>query len=151
LKNKKTVNFCRGELENSSPKKIGGNFLVEKTLVLKLSDDADIVTELEKLAKENSVEYGMLLSGCGKIKEFELISHEQKGGVGRTKFEKEFEVNAISGKIQIHKSGKIDSNIRISVTSTGFTPKAGQLVKGKAAGQLEIGIRKIDFKKIIEA
>ena len=125
--------------------------MVEKTLVLKLSDGADIIAEIEKLVKENSVNYGMLVSGCGKIKEFELISHKQKGGVDKIRFEKEFEVNAISGKIQMGESGKINSNIRVSVTSTGFTQKAGQLIKGKAAGQLEIGIRKIDFGKIIEA
>lgn len=125
--------------------------MTEGTFVLKLGEGADIFAGLEKLARENNIDYGLLVSGCGKIKGFELISHEQKGGIGRMKFENEFELNAISGKIQKTKAGTVTTNIRVSVTSTGFTPKAGQLISGKASKNLELGVRKIDFRKIIEA
>jgi len=121
------------------------------TFVLKLGDGSDLFEGLEKLVKENRIEYGMLVSGWGKLKEFELITHETKGGVNKASFDSAFELNAISGKVLLSRSGKFDASIRVSVSSTGFTPKAGQLVKGKAASSLEIGIRKIDFGKIIEA
>lgn len=125
--------------------------MAESTFVLKLSDGSDIFAELEKLARENKVGYGLLVSGCGKIREFELISHESRGGLNRAKFDQEFELNAISGKIQLEKGGKFSANVRVSISSTGFTPKAGELVKGKASKSLEIGVRKIDYSKMIMA
>ena len=123
----------------------------EKTFVLILDDNSDVIGELEKFVRENEMEYCLLVSGSGKIKEFELILHEPKDGLNKARFENGFELNAISGKIQKAKDGKINTNIKVSVTSTGFTPKAGQLVSGKASGMLEISVRKVGFGGIIEA
>lgn len=125
--------------------------MAENTFVLKLTDGSDIFAEVEKLVKDNDIGYGMFVSGCGRLKQFELISHEQKGGLSRMKFENDFELDAISGKVQKTKAGNVTANIRVSITRTGFTPKAGQLITGKAAKGLELGIRKVDLKKIIEA
>ena len=122
-----------------------------KTFVLRLSDGSDIIAGLERLAEEKEIEYGLLVSGCGRIRDFELVLHEPGGGVNKMKIEGEFDLNAISGKIRGEKSGKIDVNVKVLVASTGFTPKAGQLVSGKVAGMLEIGIRKVGFEGIIEA
>jgi hypothetical protein len=41
--------------------------------------------------------------------------------------------------------------INALVSSSGFTPITGELVSGKAAGSLQITIRKVDLKKMIEA
>ncbi len=122
----------------------------ETTCVLKLKDDSDIMKELENLARDNSISYGLIVSGFGKLKEFELVSNAPAGGVNKMNFASAFELNAISGKVQIER-GKFVPHIRVSVTSTGFTPVSGQLIRGKAAGKLEIGIRKIDTSRIIEA
>ncbi|MEM0360498.1 MAG: DNA-binding protein [Candidatus Diapherotrites archaeon] len=124
--------------------------MAETTCVLKLGDGADIMEGLQKIADEKGIDYGFLVSCSGRIKEFELLSTSSGGGVDKMKFVNPFEVNAISGKIQKQK-GKLTSHIRVSVTSTGFTPLAGQLISGKAAGSFEISIRKVDMKKIIEA
>ncbi len=125
--------------------------MVEKTFILRLNDGYEVIGELEKFVRENEMEYGLLVSGSGKIKEFELILHEPNGGLNRARFENEFELNALSGKIQKAKDGKINTNIKVSITSTGVTPKAGQLVSGTADGILKIGIRKVGFGGIIEA
>lgn len=125
--------------------------MVENTFVLKLSDGSDILEGLQTLIKENGIDYGLLVNGVGKIKEFELLSTGPKGRIERMKSNDEFQLNAMSGKLQLLPSGKVNSYLRVSITKTGFTPKAGQLIKGKAAGSLEIGLRKIDMKKIIEA
>ena len=37
------------------------------------------------------------------------------------------------------------------VSSSGFTPITGELLNGKVAGSLQIVIRKVDMKKMIEA
>jgi len=125
--------------------------LTENTFVLKLTDGSDILAALEKFAKENSIGYGTFVSGCGKLKNFELISNERSAGLGKMKSDKEFELEAVSGKMQIDKNGKVTTNIRVSITSSGFTPKAGQLISGKASKGLEISIRKMGSKKMIEA
>ena len=124
--------------------------MAETTIVLVLKDGADIFNELEKAAKDHKISYGMIVSGCGKIKNFELVSNSPGGGVNKMRFSKEFEVNAISGKIQ-RVNGKPTNHVRISITATGFIPMGGQLVSGEAAGKFEIGIRKIDTSRIIEA
>jgi predicted DNA-binding protein with PD1-like motif len=125
--------------------------MAETTCILKLGEGADIMDGLQKIADEKGIDYGFLVSCSGRIQEFELLSSSSGGGVDKMKFMNPFEVNAISGKVQRQKGNKLFAHIRVSVTSTGFTPLAGQLISGKAAGNFEIGIRKIDMKKIIEA
>ena len=122
----------------------------ETTHVLKLKDNADIFAGLKRLAEEENIDYGLIVSGCGKIKEFELVSNSPGGGVSKMRFQNAFELNAISGKFQRQKNA-FNPHIRVSITSTGFTPIGGQIINGKSAGKLEIGVRKIDTKKIIEA
>lgn len=67
-----------------------------------------------------------------------------------TQKSKEFEVNAMSGKL--YKRGPdLEIKVNVLISSTGFTPLTGELLEGKAAGELQITIRKIDLKKMIEA
>ena len=122
----------------------------ENTFVLKLSNGADVLTELKKLGEEKQIDYGLIVSGTGSLKDMELISNEPKGGIASLRFDSPVEMHAISGKIQTRK-GVVTVDVRVSVTGTGFTPKAGQLVHALASGSLEIGVRKVDLGKIIEA
>jgi len=123
---------------------------MENTYVLKLNDGKDIIEEIKRVAEEEKIEYGMLVSASGSVKEFELVSTEPRGGMSRTSFKQSYEINSISGKVMCSK-GKCDINIRVNVSDTGFTSQAGQLIKGKASGMLEIGIRKVNMKNIIGA
>ncbi len=123
---------------------------MENTYVLKLNDGKNIIEELKRVAIEEKIEYGMLVSASGSVKDFELVSSEPRGGMSRTSFKQSYEINSISGKIMCSK-GQCDINIRVSVSDTGFTSQAGQLIKGNASGMLEIGIRKINMKNIIGA
>jgi len=123
---------------------------MENTYVLKLNEGKDIIEEIKRVAEEEKIEYGMLVSASGSIKEFELVSTEPRGGMSRTAFKQSYEINSISGKVMCSK-GKCDVNIRVSVSDTGFTSQAGQLIKGRASGMLEIGIRKVNMKNIIGA
>jgi len=123
----------------------------ESTFVLKLSDNADIIAELEKLAREKEISYGLFVDAVGKLKSFELIGNGPKGSIEKLKSDESFQVNAVSGKIQKAPNGKPSIYMRISITKSGFTPRAGQLISGKASESLEIGVRKVDIKKIIGA
>lgn len=115
-----------------------------------LEDGEDIYKSIKEVMKESKIDYGMVETGKGAIKDFELVSHGQRGTVENFTHKKEFEVNAMSGKLQrVGKDYRIKVNILIS--SSGFTPQSGELIAGKAAGRLEITIKKIDLGKMIEA
>ncbi|VVB76265.1 Uncharacterised protein [uncultured archaeon] len=122
--------------------------MVNFTVVL--DDGEDIFSALETFAKENDIVYGFVAGGKGAIKDFDIISHGQRGTVERVNYKREFEVNALSGKIEYrNKEARIKINALIS--SSGFTPVTGELLSGKAAGSLQITIKKVDLKKMIEA
>ncbi len=123
---------------------------MENMFVLKLVDGEDIILGLKKLAEEKSIDYGFLVSASGSIKDFELVSIESRGGMSRNLFREECDVVSVSGKIG-KVDGKPEINMRVSISSTGFTSNSGQLLKGKAAGTLEIGVRKVNMKNIIGA
>lgn len=123
----------------------------ENIFVLSLSDGSDIIGGLQKLAEDNQIDYGMLVSACGRIKDFELVSSGPQGRMETMRSKDDFRVTAASGKIQKLSGGKLDIVVRATITRTGFTPKGGHLIRGKAAGTLELGVRKIDLKKIIMA
>ncbi|MGI6589293.1 MAG: PCC domain-containing protein [Candidatus Iainarchaeum sp.] len=115
-----------------------------------LDDNEDIFSALETFAKENEITYGMIISAKGAIKHFDIISHGQRGTVEKINYKREFEVNALSGKIDV-KDGGIRIKMNALVSSSGFTPITGELLNGKVAGSLQIVIRKVDMKKMIEA
>jgi predicted DNA-binding protein with PD1-like motif len=122
--------------------------LVNFTVVL--DDGEDIFVALETFAKENDIVYGFVAGGKGAIKDFDIISHGQRGTVERVNYKREFEVNALSGKIEYrNKTARI--NINALISSSGFTPVTGELLSGKAAGSLQITIKKVDLSKMIEA
>lgn len=119
--------------------------------VLKLKDGADIIEELKNFARAENIDYGVLNSASGSLKGVDLVSSGSRGGFLRKETNDSFEVNSISGKISKKSSGEVEINIRVSLTSTGFTAYSGQLIKGKVSGALDITIRKIDTKSIIWA
>jgi predicted DNA-binding protein with PD1-like motif len=123
---------------------------MENMYVLKLTDGMNVVEELKKFIQSESIEYGLLVSASGSIKDFELVSTEPKGGMSRNLFRQSYEINSISGKVTFV-NNRAEFNIRISVSDTGFTSQAGQLIKGSVSGLLELGIRKVNTKNIIGA
>lgn len=120
-------------------------------LVLKLNNGADIMKSIEKFADDNSITYGIFLRGEGKIKEIDLVSHGLRGSIIGTKSEGAFDLNTVSGQIRRTKDGDCVITLRVTVSSSGFTGKEGQLLNGKASGRFELVIQKKDIGKIIEA
>jgi predicted DNA-binding protein with PD1-like motif len=126
--------------------------MAENFLTLKISNNSEIMNSIEKFAEDNQVAYGIFQEGRGKIKEINLISHGLHGSIIGTKSEGLFEVNTISGQIQRIAGNKFKIDLRMTISSSGFTGKEGQLIDGKAAaGGLDLIIQKKDINKIIEA
>lgn len=126
--------------------------ITDNLLSLKINNNSEIMSSIEKFAEENQITYGILLKGKGKIKEINLVSHGLRGSIIGTKSEGIFEVNTVSGQIQKVAGDKFKIDLRMTISSSGFTGKEGQLINAKAAaGGLELVIQKKDIKKIIEA
>lgn len=120
-------------------------------MILDLLDGEDIHIGVNRFAKQNQINNGFITGALGAIKEFQIVSHGRKGSIERlNQKSKEFEVNAMSGKIY-KKGTDLEIKINVLISATGFTPLTGEIVSGKAAGGLQITIRKIDLKKMIEA
>jgi predicted DNA-binding protein with PD1-like motif len=123
---------------------------MSSTYTVILEDGEEIFPALETFSKENEISYGFISGGKGALKDFDIISHGQRGTVERINYKREFEVNALSGKIDV-KGNEIRIKMNALISSSGFTPVTGELLSGKAAGSLQITIKKIDLKKMIEA
>lgn len=122
----------------------------ENTFVLKLNENSNILEELKKFALEKDIEYGLFVSASGKIRDCVLVSIEPKCGVSKNIFKGEYEVHAVSGKIEKNKKNEVSIHLRVSISSNDFSIKAGELTEGKTGKFIEIGIRKVDLKKIIK-
>ena len=122
--------------------------MAENTFILKPNHGADVMAEIEKFVVEKQIDYCFIVGASGRLKDFEMVSSDGSG-IGKAKFPGEYEISAISGKIEKGKGGKYSTNIRVSISSSGFSPRAGQLISAKAGAMLEIAIRKVDMKKII--
>ena len=120
-------------------------------LKLILRDGEDIGKELDDFTEKHNITYGFVVSGRGSVKDFEIISHGSRGTIERINHKAEFEVNAMSGKVERTSDKSLSSRINVLISSSGFTPLSGELIKGKAAGRLEIGLKRVDMKKMIEA
>ena len=125
--------------------------MAENNFVLKLGNNSDIIAELHKFAEEQGIDYGFIESGMGRIKDFELILHGPRASVSRLDTKDVFEINSISGNMQKAKGGMLQLSLKAAVSRTGFTSKIGQLIRAKAAGTVEISVRKVNLKKIILA
>jgi predicted DNA-binding protein with PD1-like motif len=120
------------------------------TYTVILDDGEEIFPAIESFAKENNIGYGFIAGGKGAIKDFDIISHGQRGTVEKINYKREFEVNALSGKVEI-KGKEVRIKMNCLISSSGFTPISGEILNGKAAGSLQITIKSVDMKKMIEA
>jgi len=121
----------------------------ENEMKIELKDNENIIKTIEDYAKENEIQNALFLNAKGKIKDYEIISIESKGSIGKTRLKTEQEIKAVSGKIEKTKDGKFNIYLRISLNSTLTKNNSGQLTDGKASGPLEIEIKKVDHKKMI--
>ncbi|MDO8538721.1 MAG: DNA-binding protein [archaeon] len=117
---------------------------------MKLSDGEELIQNILELVKEKQITYGEIISGRGKIREFELVSTGQKRSLDKSFFSESFGISAITGKVRMSK-GEIFHTINVSVSKSGYNATKGQLMRGIVDGELEITVRKVNLAKIIEA
>lgn len=113
-----------------------------------IEDNEDIVGTLKQIAQEHQIDFGLIQGASGKLKDFDLVLTKQKGRMEPVKHNQIYSMDNAHGKIEKTKEGYL-CLINATVLDEKLTPKTGQLIKGKASGELKIIIRKSDMKKII--
>lgn len=116
---------------------------------LKLKDSEDVIASIHKFMAEKDIELAMPIFAYGKIKNFELLTIGRYISVFSDYSGYGYEVNAISGKVHKDKSGYY-TNISVILNKSYATTAHGLLRKGLADEFLEIKLRKINLRNIIE-
>jgi len=116
---------------------------------LKLKDNEDVIASIHKFMAEKQVDLAIPIFAYGKIKNFELLrlgksmsSFSDFSGDG-------YEVNAISGKVHRDKEGYY-TNISVILNKSYATTAHGLLKKALADEFLEIKLRSVNLRNIIE-
>ncbi|MEK6958056.1 MAG: DUF296 domain-containing protein [archaeon] len=124
--------------------------MVESIYNMVLEDNEDIMKSLGAFFAENGITYGFFVSGSGTMKDVELVYTEPNHGISKNLFREEMRIKAVSGQIERGKDGEINYQLNVSVIGDASGSKAGQLVSGKAARTMKIGVRKVDIKKMMK-
>jgi predicted DNA-binding protein with PD1-like motif len=125
-----------------------GLICLAEIFVLKLNEGVELIEELTKFAKKESIDYGLLISAKGMLKKIDLITNT---GENKQHFKEKCDIDSISGEIKKLNNGKYDVSVRAALSSNGFSSKSGKILKGFVFGNLEIQMRKVNVSKIIEA
>ena len=118
--------------------------------VLNLKDDDNVIEGIHSFMREHDIKLAVPVLARGKIKDFEIVT---LSGVRRLMKESSgngFEVNAISGKIHTDSTGYY-TNIAVIVSKNGLNSAHGELRSAFVDDALELKLRKINLKNIIEA
>ncbi|MCX6800895.1 MAG: DUF296 domain-containing protein [Candidatus Diapherotrites archaeon] len=117
-------------------------------ITMSLDDGEDICKCLDAFTKENDIKYGLIVSSNGGMRDFEVSSHGKIGSVTNHARDRRFKLETANGTVE-RKGKELIIKMNVLASAADGSILSGELVKGRADGFLEIGIRKIDLKKII--
>lgn len=118
--------------------------------VLKLKDNDNVIEGIHDFMRERDIELAVPVLAYGKIKDFEIVTLGKMRRLIKENSGNGFEVNAISGKIHVDSSG-FYTNISVIVSRNGMDSAHGELRNAFVDEFLELKLRKINLKNIIEA
>lgn len=117
-------------------------------ITMALDDGEDICKSLDTFTKENDIKYGFIEAARGAMRDFEVSSHGKIGSVTNFSRDDRFRVESANGTVE-RRGNRLIIKLNVLASSPDGSRLSGELMKGCADGFLEIGIRKVDLKKII--
>ncbi len=118
--------------------------------VLKLKDNDNVIEGIHNFMRERDMKLAVPVMAYGKIKDFELVTLGKGRHLLKETSGNGFEINAISGKIHTDTDGYY-TNIAVIVSRNGASSAHGELKSAIVDEFLELKLRKINLKSIIEA
>ena len=85
---------------------LGLSFRKEKNLIVfRFEDGKDVIESLKRVAKEHQIRSGVILSGIGMLRAFEISFYSrEKAGYVTHKFKEPVELLSLSGNISLRKN-----------------------------------------------
>ncbi|MFA5357890.1 MAG: DUF296 domain-containing protein [archaeon] len=117
-------------------------------ITMVLEDGEDICKCLDAFTKENDINYGFIETARGGMRNFEISAHGKVGSVTNFFRDNRFKVESANGTVE-RRGNQLIIKMNILASSSDGSRLSGELMTGCADGFLEIGIRKVDLKKII--
>ncbi len=122
----------------------------QEVFVLRLGNGDEVIEKIHNFMKENNIDMLVPLEASGRIRDFHLVPIGKGASLLGSKFDEPFEINSIYGKV--HRDGNgYYTNITVSVSQNDLHSRHGLLKKAIVSDHLELKMRKINLKKIIEA
>lgn len=118
--------------------------------VLKLKDNDSVIDSIHNFMRERDMKLAVPVMAYGRIKDFELVTLGKGRHLMKENSGNGFEVNAINGKIHTDSDGYY-TNIAVIVSRNGMGSAHGELKSALVDEFLELKLRKINLKSIIEA
>ena len=112
-----------------------------------VEDNENIIDVLKQIAQEHNIEFGLIQGGSGQLKDFDIVLTKQRGRMEPVRHTRTCTLDMAHGKIEKTKEG-YNCLLNATILDEDKSIKTGQLISGKAAGELRIVIKKSDMKKI---
>ncbi|KPU62836.1 hypothetical protein EP1X_07250 [Thermococcus sp. EP1] len=116
-------------------------------LIVKLERDEDLLNGLTKVAENENIKAGMIISGIGMLKDLE-IGYYTGTGYMRKKFEGIYEIVSITGYLQ---ETAPRAHLHVSIADKNNNVYGGHLLGGKCDPYAIIAIisyNKVRFKRV---
>jgi predicted DNA-binding protein with PD1-like motif len=117
----------------------------DNLIFVRLFPGEDIYHELEQVCQKHEVRTAVVLSGVGKLKQFELGYFKEKGDYSPEGFEKPHELLSLTGSISSQK-GKYNFHLHAVLGNKEKNVVGGHLIKGIVEVTNEIVMLKTSLK-----
>ena len=112
-------------------------------IYVRLYTDEDFFEGLEEACQKYDIEGAVIVSGLGRLKNFELGYYKGEGDYAPTYFEETYEIFSLSGSILKEDQG-YDFHIHAGLADEDKEAIGGHLVGGKVSEINDIVLRKTD-------
>ncbi len=119
-------------------------------VTLDIENGEEVIEKIHSFMGERCIDMLVPLEARGRIRDFRLVPLGKGASFLESDFSEPFEIRSIYGKI--HRDGDgYYTNITVSVSQNDLNARHGMLQRAIVSDHLELRLRKINLKKIIEA
>jgi len=106
-------------------------------IVFRFEDGKDVVESLKRVAKEYQIQSGVILSGIGMLRDFEISFYSrEKGGYVTKKFNEPVELLSLSGNISL-RNNETFFHLHVALAKENTSGIGGHLKKATVHNTLE--------------
>ncbi|UCE15847.1 MAG: DNA-binding protein [Candidatus Bathyarchaeota archaeon] len=109
----------------------------ENLTVFRFEDGKDVIESLKQVAKEYQIQSGVILSGIGMLRDFEISFYSrEKGGYVTSKFNEPVELLSLSGNISL-RNNETFFHLHVALAKEDTSVVGGHLKKATVHNTLE--------------